>query len=69
MWRLSGNFVRGKGKYRKCDIKCDELEVTNCDIKCDELEVTNCDFKFSNSLLVSWNIKSVGKRSIFRFTA
>ncbi len=57
MWRLSGNFVRGKGKYRKCDIKCDELEVTNC------------DFKFSNSLLVSWNIKSVGKRSVFRFTA
>ena len=57
MWRLPGNFARGKGKYRKYDIKCDELEVTNC------------DFKFSNSLLVSWNIKSVGKRSVFRFTA
>ena len=34
-----------------------------------QLEVTICDLKFSNSFLLSSNIKSVGKRPIFRRTA
>lgn len=33
------------------------------------LDVTNCDFKFSNSVFVSRNMKSSGKRDRFRFTA
>ena len=34
-----------------------------------KLEVTICDFKFCHSDLVSWNMKSAGKRSRLRFTA
>jgi len=34
-----------------------------------ELEVTICDFQFSVSFLSSGNIKSIGKRSRFRWTA
>jgi len=34
-----------------------------------QLEVTICDFKIANSVLLSWNMKSLGKRSRFRRTA
>src|SRR3990170_2606184 len=31
------------------------------------LEITNCDFKFADSSVVLWDMKSLGKRSVFRF--
>ena len=34
-----------------------------------QLDVPKWNFKFENSSLVSWNIKSEGKRSLFRVTA
>jgi hypothetical protein len=34
-----------------------------------QLEVANCDLKVLISFLVSWNMKSAGKRSALRLTA
>jgi len=45
--------VKAKGKYFEC---------------CPLFKVTNCDLQSSNSSFVNSNIKSSGKRLIFRFT-
>lgn len=60
-------------KVTDCDLKGDcaffAMPVWHSKIGSAFFEVTVCDFKFFNSCSVSWNIKSSGKRSRFRWTA
>src|ERR1051326_215556 len=57
--------VNARGGYRRPP--CAKLEVAICDLKLN-LEIANCDLKFSASSLVSRNMKSSGKRFLFRET-
>ena len=63
-------FSSSSFKVANCDLGKSSLEVAFCDFKISSsaFKVANCDLESSASSLVSWNIKSAGKRSMLRLT-